>query len=251
MLGRLRQPATAARKAPALAIEVVPADGRYRLSRGGEHLGAVEERGLVAEIEKLIFEELVPGTPHFLAFHAALLKKFGQSVLFPAPSGSGKTTLSAALTKRGWSYGSDEMALLNRDLMWRGLPLPPCVKSGNYRLVEGWHPALGDAPEHDRYGRKVKYLPVAVEAFFEPVDTVVFPRFDPGAETRLEPVDPFEGLIKLLGLCVYVPLGFGNDDVERLLRWHESVKYYALSFRDPMEAAALLEKDLDGRPKPC
>ena len=241
MLGGMRRStASGDGTRPDLALEIRPAKGGYQLFNSGELLATADRRRLTSEVEQAIFQNILPQASHFLAFHAAFLKRHRKTLLFPAPSGSGKTTLSAVLAREGWSYGSDEMALLDRDLMFRGLPFPPCIKAENYPLIEAWHPALRDAPEHDRFGRRVKFLPLEAEEFREPVTTVVFPRYDPAAATELDPVEPLAGLARLLTLCVYVPPSFEEADVARLLEWHGRASYFTLSFHDPVEAVALL-----------
>ena len=47
-----------------------------------------------------------------LLFHAAALSRKGCGILLPGQSGSGKTLLSAWLTRQGYNYLTDEMALV-------------------------------------------------------------------------------------------------------------------------------------------
>ncbi|QPC95460.1 hypothetical protein [Mesorhizobium sp. INR15] len=228
--------------APDLLLEIEAVDDGYRLTSAGEWLSTVAPNGLVAAVEQAIIQAIVPETPHLLAFHAAMLERQGHAVLLPAPSGSGKTTLSALLAARGWRYGSDELVLCDRDLRWRALPFPPCIKAENYALVETWHPRLAEAREHERFARKVKFLPLAVEALAAPVSHVVFPFYQPDLETGLVATDKMTGLSELLAQAVYVPAGFDERAVASLVRWHERAAYYRLCYSDPVQAAEMLEK---------
>ncbi len=226
-----------------ISIEAMGRD--FAVSGTYSRTEVIEPKKLAAEIESRIVEDLIPRVPHFLAFHAALLQIRGHTVLFPAPSGSGKTTLSAALARGGWSYMTDEMALLDRSLAWQGLPFLPCIKAENYPLIEALHPGLRDVVEHDRFGRRVKFLPLLVHTGRVAVSTVVFPEYGAKADGSLKALQPLEGLQRLLKQCMYVPPGFSTDDVPSLLRWHETIAYYALTFRSPQAAVPLLWQTLE------
>jgi hypothetical protein len=222
---------------------LVEATGRnFAVSSAGDPTVVASSGNLVAEVERRIVQDLVPRVPHFLAFHAALLQAGGQAVLFPAPSGSGKTTLSVALACEGWSYMTDEMALFDRNLTWQALPFPPCIKAKNYPLIEQLHSGLRNAVEHDRFGVPVKFLPLPVRGGRVTVSTVIFPEYGAEAEGSLQALQPLDGLRRLLTQCVYVPLGFSAADVPTLLKWHENVEYFALTFCSPHDAIKAMEK---------
>jgi hypothetical protein len=57
-------------------------------------------------------QEAVERTTEYLALHAGAVARNGKSILLPAPPDTGKTTLSAALTRAGFSYLSDEVGLI-------------------------------------------------------------------------------------------------------------------------------------------
>ncbi len=242
LLGGLRAVPESRDGAPEFWLEVREKHDTCHLQLNGEPFAETPPQRLAPEVEKLIYERMLPRAPHFLAFHAAALAHEDRMVVFPAPAGSGKTTLSAALIKRGWAYSSDEMAILDRSLQWRGVPLPPCVKSENYGLIRSWYPELMDAPEHDRHGRKVRYLRVPADEAQGAAKFVVFPRFEATARTTLETLQPFAGLGRLLQACVFVPLGFEESDVSRLLAWHAEAMYFTLTFSDAADATRRLEQ---------
>ena len=244
LLGHLRQGDADSRAAPDLAIAIRPASDGYDVTAANETVTAVNAINLAAAVEKSIVENIVPLVPHVMAFHAALLKKGTQAVLFPAPSGSGKTTLTARLAARGWEYGSDEMAFFDRSLRWRGLPFPPCIKAESYPMVRSWHGGLDDAREHQRFGRRIKFLPLASTASREEVRMVVFPRYEPTARSALEPMPPLDGLAKLLGQCIYVPPGLDSEDVRRLIQWHDHAAYFDMNYRDLDAVVDILDERL-------
>jgi hypothetical protein len=251
MIGHLRRSRSDRYPGSADLSISIEAKGRdFAVSGTRDRTEVIEPKKLVAEVERRIVEDLIPQVPHFLAFHAALLQVRGHAVLFPAPAGSGKTTLSAALAGEGWSYMTDEMALLDRSLTWQGLPFLPCIKAENYPLIEALHPGLRDVVEHDRFGRRVKFLPLPVHTGKVAVSTVVFPEYGAEAEGSLKALQPLDGLQRLLMQCMYVPPGFSTDDIPNLLRWHETIEYYALTFRSPQAAVRLLCQVLESLARP-
>ena len=240
LLGDRMIPARAPASADVLWVRVTPEGGHLRVESGGDPPTVETRETVVPDVERRIVQDIVPRVPHFLAFHGALLAQGDRSVLLSAPSGSGKTTLALALARAGWSLLTDEMALLDRDLGWRGLPFRPCVKSDNYGLIAAAFPELGDAMEHVRFGRKVKFLPLPLDTRRLTLRTVVFPQYRPGSATELMPISPADGLQRLLAQCIYVPPGFGEKDVTRLISWHEGTNYYALGFGDSQSASELI-----------
>lgn len=134
LIGHLRE-ADASAGGAELWVSVAAEGAGFRLSSGGDPSTHESLDSLAADVERRIVQDVVPKAPHFLAFHGALLARRDGAVLLTAPSGSGKTTLAVTLASAGWSLLTDELALLDRDLSWRGLPLRPCVKRESYDLT--------------------------------------------------------------------------------------------------------------------
>jgi hypothetical protein len=224
-----------------IKIDIVAHADQWDLVVAGQFEVTCRLASIAAEVERLLLQNVVLATPHLLTLHAATLQRDGRTLLLTGPSGAGKTALSLALAHAGWSFGSDEIVLIDRDLSLRPLPLPPCIKAPGFGMIESWFPELRSAPEHERYGRTVKYLPIKSTPLPASPGCVVFIRFDPGAPTEIEPVAPFSALERLLGQCVFVPPGFQHDDVEELLRWHGEQRYFDLTFSDCDSAVNLID----------
>jgi hypothetical protein len=226
---------------PEISISVTAAGhDNWQIAVDGDVEADCATESVVAELERVVVQAVVPATPHILTLHAAALQGNGRNLLLAAPSGSGKTTLCVALCHAGWRFGSDELVLIERDLGLRPLSLPPCIKSETFELVGNWFPILADCAPHQRYGRTIKYLPISPQTFAQASDIVIFPRFEPGAGNSIEPVDSFEGLQKLLAQCVFVSENFNHGDVAELQRWHERIKYYNLKYGSCDAAVELL-----------
>jgi len=212
----------------------------WEIALNGQVESRCETASVVAEVERLLLQTVVPVTPHLLTLHAAALQRDGRTLLLAGPSGAGKTTLSLALAKAGWRFGSDEIVLLGHTLDLRPLPLPPCIKSDTFPVIETWFSELRSTPAHDRYGRIIKFLPVKSSPFVSAPVHVVFPRYDRHGARNIQRMDAFSGLERLLAQCVFVPTGFRHDDVAQLLRWHDRLHYFDLTYGDCETAVSLL-----------
>jgi hypothetical protein len=225
-----------------IGIDIVGHADRWDIVVGGQLKATCDAASIVAQVERLLIQTVVAATPHLLTLHAAALQRDGGPLLLVGPSGAGKTTLSIALARAGWRFGSDEIVLLGRDQDLRALPLPPCVKASSFPLIESWFPELRRAPEHERYGHIVKYLPIKSIPLSGKRGCVVFLRFDPRGPNEIQTLDRFGALERLLAQCVFVPPEFQHDDVAQLLRWHSEQSYYGLSFCDCDAAVAILTR---------
>ena len=224
----------------ALGIDIVRRGGTWDISVAGRQETNCTTASVAPEIEHLVVQAIVPATVHVLAFHAAAVQHRDRTFLLAGNSGIGKTTLSLALKRAGWDFGSDEIVLLNHDLRLRPLPLPACVKADTFSSIETSFSELRTAPEHDRYGKRIKYLPLKSTPFYGRDGVVVFPRYDPCGSNEIEPLDGFAGLQRLLEQCVFVPSGFRHEDVKLLLQWHSLQQYVRIQYNSSDEAIALL-----------
>jgi hypothetical protein len=233
------------RAAPdAWKLSVHRVDGAFLLA-GPDGVLAETQPGLdeAAALELLLVDLAARQTPHLAVLHAALLGRATTGLLIAGVSGAGKTTLSATLAAAGWRYGGDERVLLSPDAS-TVIPLPtaPCVKPGAVLTLRRCFPALDNAPDHQRYGRYVRYLKLpAAEQTPMTVRTVVFPERKAGAAPTLHDIAPLDGLRRLMEQCLRVPLDFGAAQVQHLLDWHDGVTYLGLRYSEAATAVPLLE----------
>src|SRR5262249_53272071 len=217
---------------PCLHIDIVAHDDAWHIAVNEKREVTCDTSSLVAELERLVVQAVVPATPHLLTLHAAVLQHKARTFLLVGPSGAGKTTLSVALAHAGWAFGSDELVLLDRNLELRALPLPPCVKVDTFPTVEIWFPELQSAPEHKRYGNMVKYLPIRSTPITAAPTDVLFICHNQDSAGDIRALDSFTGLERMLTQCIFVPSAFRRDDVERFLRWHAGLRYFDVAFNN-------------------
>lgn len=105
----------------------------YHVVANGESLFAVRnENEILPHVEWAINTMVATRLPQYLQIHASVVARNGVAIICPGQPGQGKTTLAAALLSRGWSYLSDEFALLDPDTrLVEPYPKALCVKAGS------------------------------------------------------------------------------------------------------------------------
>jgi len=70
---------------------------------------------IIYALEWQVFEALIRQNRDCLQFHAAVMARNDKAFMFIGPAGTGKTSLCLFLMRQGWSFFSDEIALLEPD----------------------------------------------------------------------------------------------------------------------------------------
>lgn len=172
-------------------------------------------------------------------------------ILLPARPGSGKSTLTAALVQTGWSYLSDEVALLDAETM-RVAPVPTalCVKrSGLEPVVEFW-PAAKDLAFHLRAdGKRVAYLAPPAERVVPPdarmaVRAIVFPRFRKGVDLTWNRLSQTDALRSLVDECVAISGRLDVARVQALVNWIAGIPCHELTYGTTASAVSAIRTAL-------
>lgn len=151
----------------------------------------------------------------YLALHAGVVGRGGKVVVLPAPPDSGKTTLTGALTRSGFAYLSDEVALIDPGTA-RVHPFPRPLAMGPETLQ-----LLGlMGGGHGVSARVIDHVPVdalqggAMVGACE-VSHVVFPSYSVGSEVRLETISRAEAVVALAENAFNL-VGFGAAGIRLL-----------------------------------
>lgn len=178
---------------PVHRLEVVQRGTEILVQSERESLAVPDPRMLVATLHSAMLRLACCAPGVFTALHASAVARGGRALVLSGPSGRGKTTLAAALGLGGFSFLTDEAALL--DETFRVLPAPVA-----FGLTDGALPllpsnALGPdrllPPLLRRDGTAVHYLrPDRVQTEAVPLAGIIFPRVVPGGPSRLEPIGP-------------------------------------------------------------
>ena len=228
-------------------LHVVSTESGYQIARGGVlWLNDLAPDQLAPMIKALVWQACVRETPHVLNIHAGAVADGERCILLPGRPGSSKSTLSAALGRSGYTYLSDEVALLAApDLRVLPVPLAMCVKSTGWNVLAPFYPELASLPVHRRGdGKIVRYLrppidPARLNASYA-VSRIVFPRYAPGCTTSLRPLGAVEGLRRLLSECVSTPAGLTMDIVATMADWISHVRCQELEQSSIPDAIARL-----------
>lgn len=240
------EPATA----PQSRISILEIDNSFHLVRDLRCEAVADSLGfLVARLKSLLVQTAINSARYLMYVHAGVVEKDGFCLMLPATAGSGKSTLTAALLPHGYTYLSDEIALLCES-SFRVAPVPISIglKAGSWRTLESLYPELTDLRIHNREdGKQVRYLPPPESALVKgnsayPVKTIVFPNYDPSSKTNLKPITKVETLRRLFGDCKAIPLDLTLQQVEDMANWIKSVDCYQLTINDLDEAVAQVDR---------
>ena len=218
----------------------------YCYENGITSEGGLARNQVVPFLIYKLFEHRMAGLNHRLLFHAAVVARDGQAMLLPAQSGSGKSTLSAALAASGWTYLSDELALVDpAALCVEPFALPIGLKDKSMAALAPFIPDVINLARHIRIDDiGVRYLaaPKVLTNDCLPIKALVYPRYSNNASTQLTELPPLDSLA-VLATTGSSARPLISSDVQAMLKM-ASLPSSRLEFSDLSQAVHLLN-DLD------
>lgn len=183
------------------------------------------------------------------AIHAAAISNGDSCIVFPASSGSGKSTLTAALIASGFQYCTDELVLLKRHTHTiQAAAAGIGIKSGAWPVLQPFHPGLEDLPifwrqdaKQVRYLLPPKHLLAPDTARCYPVQSLVFPRYQPEQPTSLNLISPADALCRLTEAGYDMEGGLDTERVTELVGWIAGISCYELQVHDLQDAVSRIE----------
>ena len=177
-----------------------PGSRRHRVVvDGGVTADDASRDQAVAQLLQALDDLAATGAGEALTFHAGAVARDGRAVLIAGSSGKGKSTLTAALVQRGWSYLTDEVAVVRLE-DHRILPYPKALDldEGSRKLLRIRQATV------DLGARKQKVLPTVLGRVSRGATPVLVVLLD-GTESRpvrgrapLERLTPSEALVALI-----------------------------------------------------
>jgi len=189
---------------PGTQYTVVPgiddADGVQLLLDGELVLQAADTRAFAASLVQWLNQQAT--NPEYAVMsHAGGVERGGVACVLPAHMESGKTTLTTGLVRHGYAYLTDEAVAFD----WETgeidpYPKPLSIDPGSQFLFPELAPPLPPGVESTDSAQwqvpPSTIRPDAVGARCR-ARYVVFPKYEEGAATRLEPIGRAEGLVEL------------------------------------------------------
>jgi hypothetical protein len=185
----------------------------------------------------------------FLLLHAGAVTRNGMGIILPAPSESGKTSLTTALTVGGYEYMSDAFATIEASTgLLHAYTKPLSIKNVSVfpalaQRDEIWtgpesEPGPGEIPVWytypDDFGGSAACGPA-------PVGYILFPRYDPSENPRLEPLTSGAAMRRLIENSVNFQQ-FGVTGLRILARLAESAQCFSLTINGLEDTVKLVDE---------
>ena len=239
-------------------LDIVEGDGGHVIIDGVVPVGHCRQlEQLTPSVKSVIGIAAINRHRFFLELHAGVVSNGERCILLPAASGSGKTTLTAGLTRAGFAYFSDEVALLEEvTLELRPFPLALGVKRGALAAIAELWPEVCELQAHQRVdGEQVRYLALPAESC-APSEVMcaarwlIFPRYGVDLETELRPISRPEALRRLMHECMVLPQFLDELRVEKLVQWMRTLECYELPMSSLGRAVELITERCRSTPGP-
>lgn len=223
----------------------------YHIFGDGEETSVVHNiPSILPHVEWALNGLIMRYLPDYLQIHASVMSYQGVGVIFAGDPGHGKSTLSASLLTRGWSYLSDEFALIDphRKLL---VPYPKalCIKAGSFEALSRiGMPFVTQKIYHK--GKKgwvtlINPFDVRDNPVSEPcrVGMVVLPEYHAEQKPKLEPISGAQAVFHLTRYAFNFTK-FRTKGIELLANVVRDAKCYRLWTNDLNATSDLLEAEM-------
>ena len=235
----------AKREEGALTLSIYNEEGGYLLMSGEEFFGVGEELINVGPLAySWVTGVAYPNRRWLISLHAAAVSDGENAIVFPAYYGSGKSMMSLALIEAGYTYFSDDITPLTFDCMAAPFPVNVGLKESGWEAARRYYEAIDDAPRLTRTDgvRFVYYSPPqaggAAPMAPAPVKKIVFPRYTPGAKTKLTQIAPVEALSYLTNSeSKILP---EPERVGKFIEWVRDTPAYTIEYSDLDEVVPII-----------
>lgn len=240
--------------APARMVDLVENHGGYRISAPDVPVVTnIQSRNVIPVVTQIVLHSAYKNRDLFMAVHAAVLALGDCCVILPGQSGNGKSTLAAALIKNGFTYLTDEIALLDRDTH-KVIPIPVSlrVKESGWDIVRPMFPHFDQLPYFLLSdGQRLRYLPPPAGSYAnDPSDRfaarwLVFPRYLSGSKTAMSAISRVDAISRLQAIGFGTGRVLDRAKIVEILSWLKTVDCYEMDVNQLEDAVLLLRRLMD------
>jgi len=177
---------------------------------------------------------------YLISLHAATLYFKETPLLLPAVSGSGKSTLTTYLLQQGFSFLTDEVALIDTQKYMRAIPMAITLKEGSWKVLEKEGISFDTLFIHKRFdGQKLRFLPpynIAKKNLKATNAFLVFPKFQEGAETEIKELSTLETLRRITESGYEVTDSYDWENIHQWIELIEGFQKFTLTYSHLEEA---------------
>jgi hypothetical protein len=234
---------------PARLVDIAYTEEGFRICAPSvplvEHIAS---QHLTTTLTQTVLRSAYKNCNFLIAVHAAVLSLGEQCIILSGQSGSGKSTLTAAMIRNGFTYFTDEVAVVDRSSL-RVIPAPVSlrIKEGGWDIVGALFPELYQLPPHELLdGGRLRYLPPPTGTFAQglhdslPARWLVFPRYTPDQNTALVPLSRVEAISRLQSTGYDVGNVLDRQQIQEILSWVKTVACFDMTVSRLDEALSLL-----------
>ncbi|MCZ6689894.1 MAG: hypothetical protein O7H41_09850 [Planctomycetota bacterium] len=173
-------------------------------------------------------EQVPARSSRHVCLHAGAVSRSGRALLLPAALKGGKSTLTLGLVRRGFSYYSDDLAIIRlRDAKICAFPRPIELRPGAIDLFPRLGPGLEVLPAGRARGTCIRVARTRTGRTPARVRWIVFPHVRLGTRTRLTPLPRAGALVRLSRLGFNLDR-LGAEGFETLVSLVRGADCYAL-----------------------
>ncbi|MGI5835862.1 MAG: hypothetical protein ACOX87_05135 [Chloroflexota bacterium] len=217
----------------------------YRLSERHHEIAVLDSlNDAVAHLEYRINAAAVVSLGQHLLIHAGVVASDGGGILLPGASGAGKSTLVASLSLSGFTYLSDEVAVLDRHSL-AALPFQKsiCLKEGGWQaLTTAFDPPPSTLDARRGDGELVRYLaalrPHPAEERLQ-IRHILLPDYRQGSRVGLTSISRATALAELARHSLNLAR-HGWSGVDALVGLVEGAACYRFTYCNLREAVATI-----------
>jgi hypothetical protein len=198
----------------------------------------------LGHLEALIDTNAIVSLRHYVIVHAGVISRNGRGLLIPATGGAGKSTLVAAASLSGFTYLSDEFAIIEpaTSAVWP-FRKSICLKPGGWEIIQRrFAVSVPSASAIRSNNTLVHYLlPPQLQPADQPCEVthIVLPDRQPGTMARLGRVTFGSALAELARHSFNLPT-HGVPGFECLVQVSQHAECVSLTYDDIEEAVTAL-----------